>query len=287
VADGPTVAGWLREATARLAPVIGAEEARRDLRLLLADATGWSAARLAASGPDPLPAGALARAERHLARRMGREPVSQILGRWHFHGRDFRVTRDVLTPRPDTEALVARALSEPFLRFADLGTGSGILAVTLLAERPEATGLAADISEAALALARDNAARHGVADRLTFARGDWWAAVPEGARFDLVVSNPPYIGEAEFAALAPEVAEHEPREALTPGGDGLSAYRAILSGALRHLAPGGRLAVEIGAGQGAAAAGLFSAAGLEAVGIDPDLSGKHRVVHGRRGAGAV
>lgn len=286
MSGGPTVAAWLREATARLAPLVGPEEARRDLRLLLADATGWSAARLAASGPDPLPAEALARADSHLARRMAREPVSQILGRWHFFGRDFHVTRDVLTPRPDTEALVARALAEPFLRVADLGTGSGILAVTLLAERPEATGLATDISQAALAIARENADRHGVADRLETARGDWWAAVPEGARFDLIVSNPPYIAEAELATLAPEVAGHEPRLALTPGGDGLSAYAAILAGAMRHLAPGGRLAVEIGAGQGAAVSALFSAAGLEAVGIDPDLTGRERVVHGRRGADA-
>ncbi|MDG4648475.1 peptide chain release factor N(5)-glutamine methyltransferase [Roseibacterium sp. SDUM158017] len=273
---------WLRAAVARLGPLIGADEARRDARLLLRAATGWSAARLAAAGPDPLPEAALAAADAMLERRAAREPTAQILGYWAFHGREFVVSSAVLTPRPDTESLVEAALCDPFERLLDLGTGSGALAVTLLAERAGATGLATDISADALDVARENAARHGVSDRLSFARGDWWGGVPEGARFDLIVSNPPYVTEAEYAALAPEITRFEPPGALSPGGDGLGAYHAILAGAPAHLEPGGRLAVEIGRDQGAAVSALFRAAGLEDVRIRPDLTGRQRVVLGRR-----
>jgi release factor glutamine methyltransferase len=195
------------------------------------------------------------------------------------------VSSDVLTPRPDTETVIEAALGAPFSRLLDLGTGSGILAVTLLAERPGSTGLATDISAAALGIARANADRHGVAGRLSFAEGDWWDAVGEG-RFDLIVSNPPYVAETDYAGLAPEILRFEPRGALTPGGDGLGAYRAILGGAARHLVPSGRLVVEIGAAQGGAVADLLAAAGLDAVEIRTDLSGRHRVVLGRMpGAG--
>jgi release factor glutamine methyltransferase len=218
----------------------------------------------------------------YLDRRVAREPTAQILGRWPFYGRDFAVTPEVLTPRPDTETLVEAALAEPFRRLLDLGTGSGILAVTLCAESRGASGLATDISEAALAVARVNAARHGMAERIEFRPGDWWVAVPEGAEFDLVVSNPPYVTEAEYTVLATEITRHEPRMALTPGGDGLDAYRAILSGLDGHLAPGGRLAVEIGAGQREAVRDLFEAAGLEDLRVDTDLGGRPRVVRGRR-----
>ncbi len=275
-----TAGDWLRAATARLAPLIGVEEARRDARLLLGAATRWNAVRLSTAGREPLPAAALAVAEAMLSRRAAREPTAQILGRWPFRGRDFAVSRHVLTPRPDTEAVIEAALDGPFSDLLDLGTGSGILAVTLLAERPEARGLATDISEDTLAVAGANAERHGVRDRLTLAQGDWWAAVPATARFDLVVSNPPYVSAEEYAGLAPEITRHEPRAALTPGGDGMGAYRAILAGVVAHLRPGGRLAVEIGAGQGPAVRNLFAAAGLEDVKVRPDINGKDRVVTG-------
>jgi release factor glutamine methyltransferase len=279
---GETVDDWLRAAVARLGPIIGADEARRDTRLLLAAATGWSGARLAASGRDPLPEEARRMATAYLDRRVAREPTAQILGRWPFYGRDFAVTPEVLIPRQDTETLVEAALAEPFRRLLDLGTGSGILAITLCAESHGASGLATDISEAALAVARANAARQGMAERIEFRPGNWWAAVPEGAEFDLVVSNPPYVTEAEYAGLATEITRHEPRMALTPGGDGLDAYRAILSGLDGHLAPGGRVAVEIGAGQREAVRDLFEAAGLEDLRVDTDLGGRPRVVRGRR-----
>jgi release factor glutamine methyltransferase len=284
--SGPVrVRDWLAAAEARLAPLIGREEAGRDARLLLAEASGLSAAGLLAAEREPLAPGVQTRADAFLERRAAREPTAQILGAWPFWDRSFAVTRDVLTPRPDTETLVEAALSEPFARLADLGTGSGILAVTLLAERPGATGLATDISQAALDVAARNAAAHGVAGRLTLSRGDWWEAVPEPARFDLIVSNPPYVTAGAYATLAPEITGFEPPGALTPGGDGLAAYRKILARACDHLAPGGRLIVEIGADQAAAVSGLFSAAGLEDLRILPDLAGHDRVVLSHQSAG--
>ena len=171
------------------------------------------------------------------------------------------------------------ALAQPFSRLVDLGTGSGAIAVTLLAERAEAHGLASDISQAALDMAARNALRHGVAGRLDLQCADWWAGI--AGRFDLIVSNPPYVSAADYAGLAPEITQWEPRGALTPGGDGLSAYRQILGGMAPFLALGGRCLVEIGAEQGRDVAGLFTAAGLVDVAVHPDLNGKDRVVSGR------
>ena len=188
------------------------------------------------------------------------------------------MTDDTLAPRPETEALVAAALAEPFGALLDLGTGTGCIAVTLLAERTGATGVATDLSAAALEVAERNARAHGVAERLRLARGDWWEAA-EG-RHDLVVSNPPYVAEAEMASLAAEVLA-EPRMALTPGGDGLGAYRAIAVGILARLVPGGRALLETGAGQAEAVAGLLRAAGLDVVGAHSDMDGRARVVEAR------
>ena len=273
-----TLAGWMAGARLRLEPVVGADVVARELRLMMARAMGWSAARVSVAGGEALPEAVVAALEGMLARRLVREPLAQILGEWSFFGREFRVTRDTLVPRPDTETLVELALGRGFGRLLDLGTGTGAIAVSLLAERPEAVGVASDISAAALAVAGENADRHGVTGRLTFVQADWWDGI-EG-RFDLIVSNPPYVTEAEYAGLAPEITEWEPRGALTPGGDGLGAYRAIAGGLAAHLAPGGRVLLEIGAGQGAAVAGLLGAAGLDAVAVHPDINGKARVVSG-------
>lgn len=270
-----TVAEWLRAASAALAPLIGADDARRDARLILQHATGWSAARTATSGPDPLPKDLRARADSALARRLAREPLAQILGHWPFYGREFQTTRATLTPRPDTECLIDAALRHPFRRLVDLGTGSGIIAITLLAERPEATGLATDLSPEAINVAEANARVLGVSDRLTFARADWWTGIEE--RFDLVVSNPPYVTEADYATLAPEIVQFEPRAALTPGGDGLGAYRAILRGLPDHAAKGARVLLEIGADQGPALRHLMAQTGLVDIQILPDLAGRDRV----------
>lgn len=269
---------WLLRAGALLEPFAG-REAGREARLMLGAASGWSAARVAVARDEGLEPEVLARAEAMLERRLAREPLALILGEWGFFGRSFAVTRDTLVPRPDTETLVELALAEPFGRVIDLGTGSGAIAVTLLAERGAASGVATDLSAGALEVAGGNAARHGVAGRLAFLRADWWQGV-EG-RFDLIVSNPPYVSAEDYDGLAPEITRYEPRAALTPGGDGLSAYRAILAGAAAHLSPGGRVLVEIGAAQGAAVAALFEAAGLDAVAVHPDMTGKARVVSGR------
>ncbi len=275
----PTVAEALRAAVPRLRAA-GVEDPARDARWLLAGALGVGPERLAVAGPDPLPPAAAGRFEDFLAARSARQPVAQILGRRAFFTRSFRVTSDVVDPRPETELLVELALAEPFGSVLDLGTGSGCLLVTLLAERPDATGTGTDLSEAALAVARGNAEAVGVAGRAAFLRADWFAGIR--GRFDLIVSNPPYIAAAELAALAPEVRDWEPRAALTDGADGLSAFRAIAAGAAGHLAPGGRLIVETGAGQGPAVAAIFRGAGLAAVRCHPDLGGRQRAVSARR-----
>ena len=274
----PTAAEALRAAIPVLAAA-GIEEAPRDARLLLAHAMGIAPDRLTLHLPDPLAPAAAARLAAALAARAARQPVAQITGRRQFWGRPFQVTRDTLDPRPETETLVAAALEQPFARVLDLGTGTGCILVTLLAERPGATGTGLDLSPAALAVAAANAAALGVADRARFALSDWFAAA-EG-RHDLIVANPPYIAAAEMAGLAPEVRDWDPHLALTPGGDGLAAYRAIAAGAGAHLAPGGRLLLEIGPTQGAAVAGLLRAAGLVDVTIRTDLDGRDRVLAAR------
>lgn len=225
----------------------------------------------------PVPAPAAAVFEAAIAARAARQPVSQITGRRAFWTHEFRVTPDVLDPRPETETLVEAALALPWREVLDLGTGSGAILVSLLAARPGARGLGTDLSAAALAVARGNAADAGVDAR--FVESDWFAAV--AGRFDLIVSNPPYIAEAEMPALAPEVRDWEPRMALTDGGDGLSAYRALCAGAPAHLHPGGHLLVEIGPTQGRAVAALMAAAGLSQVRILPDLDRRDRVVCGK------
>lgn len=267
----------LRIGVARLAEA-GIPDAPRDARLLLAHAAGIASDRLSLHLPEPLTPDAAARFDAALTARTTRSPVSHITGRRAFWGREFAVTPDVLDPRPETETLIAEALSGPFNRVLDLGTGSGAILVTLLAERPLATGLGVDLSEAALAIARRNAEALGTLPRARLVVSDWFAAV-EG-HFDLIVSNPPYIAESEMAELSPEVLR-EPRMALTPGGDGLDAYRAIAAGAPAHLVAGGRLMAEIGPTQGAAVAALFRQAGLSAVEVLPDLDGRDRVVCAR------
>nr|WP_054001953.1 peptide chain release factor N(5)-glutamine methyltransferase [Shimia sp. SK013] len=255
----------------------GIEGAPREARLLVAHVTGVPMARLT------LEMGQAASSEHQekllplVARRAAREPLSHLLGRRAFYAHDFKVTGDTLDPRPETETLVAVALRTPFKRVLDLGTGSGAIAISLLAARLDAQGVASDVSEAALEVARENAETIGVADRLEFVRSDWFSGVT--GEFDLIVSNPPYIALDEMAELAPELA-FEPRIALTDEGDGLAAYREISAGAMAHLFDGGRLMVEIGWKQGPAVAALFAKAGLQDVEILNDLDGRNRVVCG-------
>ena len=212
-------------------------------------------------------------------RRAKGEPVSHILGYRDFWKHRFKVTPDVLDPRPETEILIEVALRQTFFRVLDLGTGTGCIIISLLSERPNATGVATDISEKAVLIAGENAAAIGVAERLILPLSEWWDDV--GGRYDLIVSNPPYIAEEEMADLAPDVRNFEPQIALTDGADGLSAYRAILAGAADHLEPGGRILLEIGPTQGKAVAALADAAGLENVAVHPDLDGRDRVIEAR------
>ncbi len=270
-----TIADAFR-ATSTILASAGVPEPAKDARLLLSHAVGLSSDRLIMAMQDPLPDSAETRLASMVEARCKRQPVSQIIGQRQFWGRDFRVTPDVLDPRPETEVLIAAALSAPFTRVLDLGTGSGAILVTLLSERPSAQGVATDLSPAALAVAQDNAVRLGVAERASFLPGSWFD--PVQGMFDLIVSNPPYIAADEMPALSPEVLNWEPHMALTPGGDGLDAYRAITAGAPHYLRPNGRLLMEIGPTQGAAVATFCHAAGLASASILQDMDGRDRVV---------
>lgn len=266
----------LAETLARL-KAGGIPDPGRDARLLLAEAVGTPPDRLmlepdALLGPD-----AAARLAGMIAARLARQPVAQILGRRQFWGRDFRVSRDVLDPRPETECLVALALEGvPAQHVLDLGTGSGAILLTLLAEWPAARGLGIDASPAALAVAGANAAALGLAARAELRVGDWLVGVD--GPFDLVVCNPPYIAADELPGLAPEVIGWEPLGALSPGADGLAAYARIAPCLAAVLAPGGRALFEIGPSQGAAVAALFGAAGFAEVRVHPDLDLRDRVI---------
>lgn len=254
-----------------------------DARLLVEAATDATRADIVGDPHRPLTADQAARLDDYLARRAQRQPVSHILGRKGFWKIMLRVTPDVLTPRPDTETVVEYVLRDfperaPW-KVLDLGVGSGAILLAVLAERPAARGLGIDISEAALAVARDNAANLGLADRLALLRGDWTAGLDADA-FDLVVSNPPYIAEAVIQGLDPEVRDHEPHIALSGGADGLEHYRALAPEILRVLKPGGRFAVEIGYDQKNSVETLFRTAGAEGVHTLRDLADRDRVVAG-------
>ena len=275
MSGGATAAEALRLAIPRLSAA-GVEGAAGDARRLLAHAMGLPPDRLTLHLPDPLTDEQAAAFASAVTARLARQPVSQIVGERLFLGRSFRVTPDVLDPRPETELLVLAALERPFVRMLDLGTGSGCILLSCLAGMPVATGLGVDLSERALAVAAENAGRLGLGARAAFRVSDWFSGV--AGRFDLILSNPPYIAAGEMAALSPEVRDWEPHLALSPGGDGLDAYRAIASGAGARLMAGGRLMVEIGPTQAAAVTGLFRAAGFEAIDVRRDLDGRDRVV---------
>ncbi|WP_343229851.1 peptide chain release factor N(5)-glutamine methyltransferase [Yoonia maritima] len=252
--------------------------AARDARLLLAASLGVPSDRLTLHMYDEMDEMAKAAFFSSILSRVSRVPVSHLIGGRDFYGRRFKVTADVLDPRPDTESLIVAALSRPFTEFLDLGTGSGAIAVTLAAERPHAIGIASDLSPHALEVAKQNAKTHQVNDRIECVHSGWYQAI--AGRFDLIVSNPPYIALDEMDDLQPEVRLHEPRMALTDEADGLSAYRIICRDAPAHLTPGGRLIVEIGPTQAVAVSRFMSDAGLVNIGVRPDLDGRDRVVAG-------
>lgn len=266
-----------RSAVARLVAA-GVPDAAQDAAVLLGFVLGVARADLALLPSQTVLTDAqIVALDRAITARAARQPMSHITGQRLFWGRSFAVTPDVLDPRPETETLIAAALGAPFGSVLDLGTGSGCILLTLLAERPGATGLGVDLSGAALAVARRNAAALGV--QAGFAQGSWFD--PVQGRFDLIVSNPPYIAADEMPGLSPEVRLFEPHLALTPGGDGLDPYRIICAAAPDYLTDAGLLLVEIGPTQGPAVAGFFAAAGLVGIEILPDLDGRDRVVSGQ------
>ncbi|MEM7439183.1 MAG: peptide chain release factor N(5)-glutamine methyltransferase [Pseudomonadota bacterium] len=265
----------LRGGVRLLQPLLG-DDATGDARALMSHVMGVEPGRLTLELSRMLTPQDVSRFEHLIKRRLAREPVSHLIGHRLFWGRRFQVTGNVLDPRPETEVLVAQALQKGAERVLDLGVGSGAILLTLLAEWPGAQGVGVDCSIDALGIAQANAAALGLADRVEFKEGSWFDLV-EG-QYDLIVSNPPYVTEAEFASLAPEVRDWEPTVALTPGGDGLEAYRQIAKDAAQHLNPGGRLLLEIGPDQAAAVMQLLSKAGFKDLDVTQDFDGRDRVI---------
>ena len=261
------------------------ERARRDAETLLLYHIGKDRAWLLAHAEDEYAGCSAIGYVTLVERRNTGEPIQQIIGETEFYGLPFRVTRDVLIPRPETEHLVERGLaiaqSTAHPRIVDVGTGSGAIAVALAHALPAASVTIIDISPAALAVARDNAARNNVADRIKFLEGDLLAPVA-GEQFDLIVSNPPYVPETDRDSLAVEVRDYEPALALFAGADGLDIYRRLIPAAFLALAPGGALLLEIGYGQRDAIHALLSSAGFDRIAFTPDLQGIPRVAEGWR-----
>lgn len=257
------------------------DSTRLDAELLLAATLDLDRVGLYVNFDRPLDAAELAAFRERVQRRGRREPVQYILGETEFWSLSFNVGPDVLVPRGDTEVLVEEALKriEGSVRVLDVGTGSGAIAIALAHEKPEIQVTALDCSEPALAVARGNAQRNGVADRVTCQAGDL-ASLPVGP-FEVIVSNPPYIPSVDWQKLMPEVRDYEPRLALDGGDDGLKAYRQLAVQSGQILAPGGWLLVEVGIGQAADVSALFKAAGLLEIGQRDDYAGIPRVVMGR------
>ncbi|MCX6364313.1 MAG: peptide chain release factor N(5)-glutamine methyltransferase [Actinobacteria bacterium] len=279
---------WLRAS--------GSRSPRRDAELLLANARGVDRTELFRAPERVLTPVEERRFDGYLVRRQAREPVAYIRGHRAFRSIELEVTPAVLIPRPETETLVDVALEvlaalpgpgaaasgsyEPLA--LDVGTGSGCIALALAAENPYVRLVATDVSEAAVEVARRNAARLGLGGRVDIRHGDLLDDLPSRERFDLIVSNPPYIPEAEYRALEANVRDYEPRLALHGGDDGLDVYRRLIPGSAGRLRPGGVLAVEVGAGQAAAVRALCAAAGAFRPAQErADLAGTPRVVFAR------
>jgi release factor glutamine methyltransferase len=283
-----TIRCVLFSATQRL-QAAGIDSARLDAEVLICHALRVEKSQLYVSLHEPLEPSARRRFGDLLVRRLHREPVAYIIGSQEFWSLDFLITPDVLIPRPETERLVEISLQcagafngDLPLRILDIGTGSGALAVTLAKELPPAQVLATDVSPAALEIAGGNAARHQVADRVKLRNSNLFDSI-RGYEFHLIVSNPPYIASGEFAALAPEVSDWEPRTALDGGVDGLDYYRGIVAQAFRHLLPGGALIMEIGAAMAGAVGELLRGAGnYTAPMVHQDYGCRDRVIVARR-----
>lgn len=300
-------AEWVREATRTLTEA-AVDSPRLSAELILRHVCGISRVELATRPETPLTADQLSRMSGLLRRRAEGEPAAYLIGQREFYGRDFRVTPATLIPRPETELLIETALKscQGPVRFADLGTGSGCIAVTLCAERPEWRGIMADLSGRALAVACQNAARHKVRERLLPVRADFTRPLLRPASLDLLVSNPPYVGQREYEGLSAEVRDFEPVTALVPGfvdsdkipghhhhgpapgpdtePEGLEHLEAVAREAFTALKPGGLLLMEHGWKQGCALKVLLESHTWENVVIYQDLAGRDRLVSARRPA---
>ena len=298
-------AEWVREAPRTLTEA-AVDSPRLSAELILRHVCGISRVELATRPETPLTAEQLSRMSGLLRRRAEGEPAAYLIGQREFYGRDFRVTPATLIPRPETELLIETALKscQGAVRFADLGTGSGCIAVTLCAERPEWRGIMADLSGRALAVACQNAARHKVRERLLPVRADFTRPLLRPASLDLLVSNPPYVGQREYEGLSAEVRDFEPVTALVPGfvdsdkipghhhhgpapgpdtePEGLEHLEAVAGEAFTALKPGGLLLMEHGWKQGSALKVLLESHTWENVVIYQDLAGRDRLVSARR-----
>lgn len=277
----------MRERIAARLQEAGIERPNAEARILLSLALGLDDAALIAASGATVSASQEKQLEAIVARRMAGEPMARIAGEKEFWSRLFRLGADTLVPRPETETLIEASLAlfpdrDAALNVLDLGTGSGILLAAILLERPNAKGVGLDRSEAALLVARDNLDRLGVGARARFICGSWEAAKLDekvGERYDLILSNPPYIPSKDIAALAREVREHEPKLALDGGLDGCDAYRAIIAELPQLLSEQGAAVLELGIGQEAAVADIARGQGLVVAGAaKPDLAGIPRAL---------
>ncbi len=281
----PTIAQFLSRATGQLQSGPHAERARADAETLLLHVLEANRAWLISHGEDGIGEESASRYTELVERRFRGEPIQYITGETEFYGLPFRVTPDVLIPRPETEHLVeqaiavAREFAEP--RIVDVGAGSGAIAVALAVHLADACVTSIDVSADALAVARENAARNAVSEQVRFLHGDLLAPVA-GEAFDLVVSNPPYVPERDRESLSVEVREYEPPQALFAGEDGLDVYRRLIPAGYAALAPGGYMLLEIGYGQAEGLRALLGGSGFKEIDFVPDLQGIARVVCGRR-----
>ena len=281
MANNNSIAETLKEAS-RILDGSGVPEARREASSLLSFVLGKDRTFLISHAEDPVNDDCLGQLREFVERRAAGEPLQYILGVQDFYGREFRVTPDVLIPRPETELLVEAALEvtksdDAFI--CDVGTGSGCIAITLLCEIPGARAVAIDKSPAALEMAKLNAAKQYVADRAVFTVSDCFDALdPREYQFDLVVSNPPYVSEAALAGLQREVRDYEPLVALSPGHDGLSVIRRLLAEAPAYLKPNGHMLMEIGFDQGEAVRNLVDESAWGLLEVRPDLQRIPRIV---------
>jgi release factor glutamine methyltransferase len=265
----------------------GVESPRLQIELLLAHVLQMPRMKLYLNFERVLAEAELEKLRGLVKRRAGREPLQHIIGSASFCGFEIAVNRDVLVPRPETELLAEQAwqfvaaLGERASTVLDFGTGSGCLAIAMAAKCPKSDVHATDISEAALAVAKQNAARHGVAERIHFHSGDGFGALSAGLQFDLLVSNPPYIPSAEISQLQPEVRDHDPGLALDGGGDGLDFYRRLAAESRAWLKPGGWMMLELGDGQAGPVSELLTPLGWLVDAVEKDYSGRERILIAR------